>query len=179
MSLCFSYSISSSFTSTKGCLLFSTASNCTLPSPRSSLSSSSVSQLVSSSTSFVRSFFYFVIRARKYISRNMSPISYDVFNFTFKVFPLPGSSHSPFNFPDFRHFEKLSILESYFRHLCNSPFRFLCRLLSCLSHIYVSLILFVSLSLYRFSKIQISKFLIIVSTRSLEKSPMTSNDRSI
>lgn len=128
---------------------------------------------------FVRSFFYFVIRARKYISRNMSPISYDVFNFTFKVFPLPGSSHSPFNFPDFRHFEKLSILESYFRHLCNSPFRFLCRLLSCLSHIYVSLILLVPLSLYRFSKIQISKFLIIVSTRSLEKSPMTSNDRSI
>lgn len=56
MSLCFSYSISSSFTSTKGCLLFSTASNCTLPSPRSSLSSSSVSQLVSSSTSFVLSF---------------------------------------------------------------------------------------------------------------------------
>lgn len=55
MSLCFSYSISSSFTSTKGCLLFSTASNCTLPSPRSSPSSSSVSQLVSSSTSFVLS----------------------------------------------------------------------------------------------------------------------------
>ena len=64
----------------------------------SSSSSPFVSKLVLSSTSSW---------ARKYISRNMSSISYDVFNFTFKVFPLPGSSHSPSNFPDFRHFEKL------------------------------------------------------------------------
>lgn len=64
----------------------------------SSPSSPSVSQLVPSSISSW---------VRKYISRNMSPISYDVFNFTSKVFPLPGSSHSPSNFPDFRHFEKL------------------------------------------------------------------------
>lgn len=75
--------------------------------------------------------------------------------------------------------KNFSILESYFRHLCNSPFWFLRGLLSCLSRIYVSLTLFVPLSLYRFSKIQISKLLIVVSTRSLEKLPMISNDRSI
>lgn len=100
MSLCFSHSISSSFTPTyKGLFTFFHHLQSHSPlSLGSSPSSPSVSQLVPSSISSW---------VRKYISRNMSPISYDVFNFTSKVFPLPGSSHSPSNFPDFRHFEKL------------------------------------------------------------------------
>ena len=165
MSLCFSHSISSSFTPTYK-RLFIFFNHLQLHSLLTSSSSSPfVSKLVLSSTSSW---------ARKYISRNMSSISYDVLKF-FRYLALPIRRPIFLTLDTLKNF---SILESYFRHLCDSPFWFLRRLLSCL-FLSLSLTLFVPLSLYRFSKIQISKFLIVISTRSLENSPMIPNDWSI